>query len=88
MTKGDTYGQINQRVFRHGKGHKKKPRQVRVYLSAENQVMLRDLAERIADLSESQIVSLLVSAGLRAAKENDYKLHLPIKMEIHYEGDK
>ena len=60
----------------------KKPRQVRVYLNEENAEIFATLGDRIPDLEDSRLLSLLVSAVLRAAKENDYRFRVPLK--IHF----
>jgi integrase len=60
-----------------------KHRQVRVYLNSENQRILSEFAARVGDISESQLMTLLVSAGLRAAKDADFKIALPLVLKAN-----
>ncbi len=64
----------------------KKPKQARVYLNEENQAMLEDLTRRLVDLSESQVVTLLLSASLRAVKSNNNQMPLPLVFKIENGG--
>lgn len=60
----------------------KKPKQVRVYLNEEAADLTKAASEEIGDISESQIVSILVLAGLRALRERGYKMTLPLKLSL------
>lgn len=62
-----------------------KPKNVRIYLNQENQEMLREAAKLAVDLSEQHLLTLLVSAGLRALKDSGYRIHLPFKMAVNAE---
>lgn len=59
-----------------------KPKQVRVYLNDEAGSLLREAAERIPDLADSQIVSMLVLSSLRALKAAEYRFSIPLEMSI------
>ena len=62
-----------------------KPQQVRVYLNQESGDLLRAAGSKIPDLSEAQLVSLLVLAGLRALRANEYRVTLPLEMTMNPE---
>jgi hypothetical protein len=59
-----------------------KPKVARLYLNRENQQMLEELASKVVDLSESQILTLLVTSSLRALKNNGNRFTLPLHLEI------
>lgn len=59
-----------------------KPKIVRMYLNEDAQRTLRALVEKAVDLSEQQICSLLFSASLRAMKEADYTITLPLNFSV------
>lgn len=59
-----------------------KPKVARLYLNQENQQMLEELASKVVDLSESQILTLLVTSALRALKANGNRLTLPLNLDI------
>lgn len=73
---------IGGEMMRVGKEDLKKPNQARVYLNEENQQMLDKLAENQPDLEKSKIMSILLSAALRAAKQNNYRLPMPLHFTI------
>jgi hypothetical protein len=81
MTKVDITRIVSPMSESNKQKNPNKPKQVRVYLNDENESMLRALAEKV-DMPESQIMTMLVSASLRAAKENDYILTLPIRFHV------
>ncbi len=55
------------------------PRKIRLLESDEPDI--KKIAE-VTKLSEVDIVSLAVSAGIRAIKENDYKMNLPLQFKV------
>jgi hypothetical protein len=59
-----------------------KPKVARLYLNRENQQMLEDLESKVVDLSDSQILTLLVTSSLRALKANANQLSLPLNFEV------
>jgi hypothetical protein len=59
-----------------------KPKQVRVYLNPQNEEMLRSLAANVEELSESQIATMLLSAGLKACADAGNRMPLPLKFEM------
>ncbi len=59
-----------------------KPKVARVYLNQEAQDMLKAAAESAVDVSEAQIVSLVVLSGLRALKECQYRITLPLRLAV------
>lgn len=59
-----------------------KPRQVRIYLNEEGSELLRSASAKITDISESQLTSILVLAGLRALKTTGFKMSLPLSLTI------
>ncbi len=59
-----------------------KPKQVRVSLNDECQAMFAELAEKASDLPESQLMTLLVTAALRAVRERDYRIAIPFKLVV------
>jgi hypothetical protein len=60
----------------------KKPKQVRLYLNEEASDLLEAAGAEIRDLSEAQIASFLVMAGLRAIKLHGYKLTFPLHLDL------
>lgn len=64
-----------------------KPKVARIYLNEEASELTKQAAQEIGDLSESQIVSLLVLAGLRALKETGFKLTLPLRLSVVAESE-
>jgi hypothetical protein len=60
----------------------KKPNQVRLYLNEEAADLVKSAASAIGEIPESQIVSILVLAGLRALKEEGFNLTLPLKLSV------
>lgn len=60
----------------------KKPRAARFYLNEENDKILQEFSAFQLDLEESKLLSILVSAALRAVKENGFKLPLPLKLKV------
>ncbi len=60
----------------------KKPKQVRLYLNEEASDLLEAAGAEIRDLSEAQIASFLVMAGLRAIKHHGYKLTFPLHLDL------
>ena len=60
---------------------KKQLRQVRIYLQTKDDDILRRITGQAPTLSESDVVSLLVEAGLRAYREAGY-LPIPLHFEI------
>lgn len=59
-----------------------KPKQVRLNLNEECQAMFAELVRVAADLPESQLATLIMTSGLRALKERDYKITIPLKFEV------
>jgi hypothetical protein len=59
-----------------------KPKVARLYLNRENQQNLEELASKVVDLSESQILTLLVTSSLRALKANGNQLSLPLNFQV------
>lgn len=59
-----------------------KPKVARIYLNQEAQEMLRVAVGQVEDLSESQLLGFLVSAGLRALRDHDYKLTHPVRLQM------
>lgn len=59
-----------------------KPKNVRLYLNEENQQMLRELASSALDFSESQLLTLLVTASLRTLKAQGYRFTIPLKLAV------
>lgn len=60
----------------------KKPKQVRLYLNEEASDLLEAAGAELRDLSEAQIASFLVMAGLRAIKTAGYKLTFPLQLNL------
>jgi len=59
-----------------------KPKNVRLYLNEDNQQMLRELASKARDFSESQLLTLLVTASLRALQTQGYKFTVPLSLAV------
>jgi hypothetical protein len=59
-----------------------KRKQVRMYLSDEDERRLKELAEAIPVLSEAMIASTILSAGLAACSSMGNRLPLPLKFQI------
>lgn len=59
-----------------------KPKVARIYLNQEAQELLRDAVGQVEDLSESQLLGFLVSAGLRALRDNGYTLTHPVRLAM------
>lgn len=64
-----------------------KPKVARVYLNQEAQDMLAAAANAAEDVSESQIMSLVVLSGLRALRECHYRITLPLRLCVVTESD-
>lgn len=60
----------------------KKPRQVRVYLNEEAAELLAQASGQISDISESQLTTMIVVAGLRALRDANFRMVLPFRMAI------
>ncbi len=63
-----------------------KPKVARIYLNEEAAEMTKQAAQEIGDLSESQIISLLVLAGLRAIRANGFRISLPLVFKVAEES--
>jgi hypothetical protein len=64
-------------------GEKKNLKQVRIYIDPNKEAdTLHRLKRNIGKLSEADIASLIVAAGLRACEEAGYRLPLPLKFDI------
>jgi len=61
---------------------KKSKKQVRVYLDSEEEGILGEALKTHEKLTESDLMTWLSSAGLKALRENNYRLTLPLKMEV------
>jgi hypothetical protein len=59
-----------------------KRKQVRIYLDAENQAQFERLVERIGSMSESVVMTALVSSAVEACVEAGYRMPLPLKFQI------
>lgn len=59
-----------------------KPKQVRMNLNEECQEMFGALVEATKDLPESQLSTLIFTAGLRALRERDYEFKVPLRLAI------
>jgi hypothetical protein len=58
-----------------------KPNMFRVYLNAENSTLMQEICERI-EVGQSELLTKLVTAALRAVKDNNYRISLPLKFEV------
>ena len=62
---------------------KKVRKQVRFYVDDEDAKILETLMGKLKTLSETDVVTTLLSAGLAACKNHDYRLpSMPIEFEI------
>lgn len=59
-----------------------KPKQVRLYLNEECQTLFAALVNGVQPLPESQLTTILMTAALRALRDQDYKLTLPLKFLV------
>jgi hypothetical protein len=59
-----------------------KPKQVRMNLNEECQIMFSRLCESASDLPESQLATLLITSALRAVRDQGYKVTVPLKMHV------
>lgn len=59
-----------------------KPKIIRLYLSEENQNALKDLEAIALDLSQQQLASMLLTAAMRAMKEANNKIRIPIRFAV------
>lgn len=59
-----------------------KSRQVRLYLDRQAQSDLDEVASHIPDLSESEIMSLVVRSGLREIRRNGSTFCLPLQFQM------
>ena len=69
------------RMLTHKKG---KPS--RLYILEDDESSLAKLCESTG-LTSTMVMTLLVSAGLKAAVENNYRLPLPLRFRISQEAD-
>ena len=60
----------------------KKPRQVRIFVSGDSEATLTMLRDTVPDLSESEILRILVAASLRAIKDNHYRFPFPFEFRL------
>lgn len=51
-------------------------------LNEECQTMFADLVEATKDLPESQLSTLIFTAGLRALRERDYEFKVPLRFAV------
>jgi hypothetical protein len=61
---------------------KLKPKQVRLNLNEECQVMFAELSRVAEDLPESQLATLIITAGLRALKAEHYQIRIPLRFAV------
>ena len=61
--------------------NQKKGKHVRLYILEEDEPLLEALAEATR-LSQTAIMTLLVSAGLKACAENGNRIPLPLSFEV------
>lgn len=66
---------------------KKSKKQVRVYLDAEEEGMLSEAMKSAQKLAESDLMTMLTSAALRALKDNNYRITLPLKLRMLSESE-
>ena len=59
-----------------------KPKVARLYLNQEAQELLSASSAEIGDLSESQIMSLLVLAALRALQQENFRMVMPLRLSV------
>jgi hypothetical protein len=59
-----------------------KPKVARLYLNQEAQELLSKSSAAIGDLSESQIMSLLVLAALRALQQENFRMEMPLRLSV------
>ena len=59
-----------------------KRKQVRVNLSIEAEEQLSKLHSAIESLSETDIMTTILAAGLKACAQNGYRMPLPLKFKI------
>jgi hypothetical protein len=59
-----------------------KRKQVRIYLDAEKQAQFEKLVERIGSMSESVVMTALVSSAVEACVEAGYRMPLPLNFQI------
>lgn len=64
-----------------------KPKVARLYLNQEAQDLLSASAKAVGDLSEAQIMSLLLLASLRALKEEGFRMVMPLRLAVVKEVD-
>lgn len=53
----------------------------RLYLNDEDSALMQRAAE-VTELSQSELMSKLMAAALRAVAQNDYRLPLPLRFQI------
>jgi hypothetical protein len=63
-----------------------KPKQVRMNLNEECQVMFAELCKSASDLPESQLATLLMTSALRAVRDENYRVTVPLKMHVEPSG--
>lgn len=59
-----------------------KPKQVRMNLNEDCQTMFAALVEATKDLPESQLSTLIFTAGLRALRDRDYEFKVPLRFAV------
>lgn len=59
-----------------------KPKVARVYLNQEAQDMLQEASQMAVDVSEAEILSFLVVSGLRALRDAQYRITLPLRLSV------
>lgn len=59
-----------------------KPKQVRLNLNEECQTLFAELVDHAADLPESQLATLIMTAGLRALAAERFTVRLPLRFVV------
>jgi hypothetical protein len=66
---------------------KKSLKQVRVYLPLVEEQMLGEALKVQPKLTESDLMSWIISAGLETLRNNDYKFEMPLAFKLQERGD-
>jgi hypothetical protein len=61
---------------------KKNRKQVRVYIDDDDAPLLAEVQKLFGKVTETDVVTALVSASLRAVKENNYRITLPLRLHL------
>lgn len=83
MSIADIYNALSLSTVTHVSVYK--PRQVRLTMNEEMQRSWAEVMKNCSDLSEAQVCTMIMAASLRALKDADYRITLPITFSLSHD---